>query len=174
MGDVARCSEGKPWDYYNEKLPCKLFGVNADLLIDHAWGWEACTMREIKTYRSESNSLVSGQVLQSPYGFDNRRLVVREMPDRLSLDLVDRRLMTNQIVLTVGYDVKSLAKSYRSEVTSDRCGRKIPKHAHDMENLKRYTSSTREIVAATMKLYSYKHEIKEGSLRGHQNGDKAQ
>ncbi len=158
MGDVARCSEGSPFEYYNEELLYELFGVNAELLIDHAWGWEPCTMKEIKSYRSESNSLGSGQVLQRPYDFAGGKLIVREMTDLLSLDLVDKGLVTNQIVLTVGYDIESLTDSerrrdYHGEVTTDRYGRKVPKHAHGTENLGRYTSSTREIVDAAMRLY---------------------
>ena len=158
MGDVARCSEGSPFEYYNEELLYELFGVNAELLIDHAWGWEPCTMKEIKAYRSESNSLGSGQVLQRPYDFAGGKLIVREMTDLLSLDLVDKGLVPNQIVLTVGYDIESLTDSerrrdYHGEVTTDRYGRKVPKHAHGTENLGRYTSSTREIVDAAMRLY---------------------
>ncbi len=158
MGDVARCSEGAPWDYHNEELLYKLFGVNAELLIDHAWGWEPCTMREIKTYRSESSSLGSGQVLPCPYAFDKGCLIVREMADRLSLGLVDKGLATDQIVLTVCYDIENLTdparrKSYNGPVAKDYYGRMVPKHAHGTENLPRYTSSTREIVAAAMRLY---------------------
>ena len=158
MGDVARCSEGKPWDYYNEELLYELFGINAELLIDHAWGWEPCTMKEIKAYRSESNSLGSGQVLQHPYDFGGGHLIVREMADLLSLDLLDKGLVSNQIVLTVGYDIENLTdperrKNYKGAVVSDRYGRKIPKHAHGTENLSRYTSSSREIVDAAMRLY---------------------
>ena len=158
MGDVARCSEGSPFEYYNEELLYELFGINAELLIDHAWGWEPCTMKEIKSYRSESSSLGSGQVLQRPYDFAGGKLIVREMTDLLSLDLVDKGLVTNQIVLTVGYDIESLTDSerrrdYHGEVTTDRYGRKVPKHAHGTENLGRYTSSTREIVDAAMRLY---------------------
>ena len=158
MGDVARCSEGSPLSYYNEELLYELFGINAELLIDHAWGWEPCTMREIKAYRSESNSLGSGQVLQRPYDFDGGKLIVREMTDLLSLDLVSKGLVTNQVVLTVGYDIESLAdpkrrQEYRGEITTDHYGRKVPKHAHGTENLPRYTSSSREIVDAALRLY---------------------
>ena len=102
MGDIARCSIGKPTDYHNEELLYKLFGVNAEILIDHAWGWEPCTIADVKAYKPENKSIVSGQVLQCPYDFDKARLVVREMADALALDLVDKRLVTNQLVLTVG------------------------------------------------------------------------
>jgi len=158
MGDVARCSEGSPFEYYNEELLYELFGINAELLIDHAWGWEPCTMKEIKEYRSESNSLGSGQVLQHPYDFDGGRLIVREMTDLLALDLVDKGLVTNQIVLTVGYDIENLTdperrKGYSGAVVTDHYGRKIPKHAHGTENLPRYSSSSREIVDAAVRLY---------------------
>ena len=108
MGDIARCSEGKPGDYYNEELLYQLFGINAELLIDHAWGWEPCTIADIKAYKPESNSVGSGQVLQCPYPFEKAKLVVREMTDLLVLDLVDKGLVTNQIVLTVGYDIDNL------------------------------------------------------------------
>ena len=102
MGDIARCSIGKPTDYYNEELLYKLFGINAELLIDHAWGYEPCTMEDVKAYKPETNSISSGQVLHCPYEFDKARLVVKEMTDLMVLDLVDKGLVTNQIVLTIG------------------------------------------------------------------------
>jgi len=154
MGDIARCSLGKSSDFYNEELLYKLFGINAELLIDHAWGYEPCTIAEIKSYKPESNSIGSGQVLQCPYTFDKARLVVREMTDLLVLDLVDKNLVTDQMVLTVGYDVESLKDStYSGEITTDRYGRKIPKHAHGTANLDRQTSSTKRITEAVMALY---------------------
>lgn len=158
MGDVALCSVGKASDYYNEDLLYKLFGINAELLIDHAWGWEPCTIAEIKAYKPSTNSICSGQVLQSPYNAEKARLVVKEMADLLVLDIVEKKLVTDQIVLTIGYDVENLNNSkrenaYNGEVTIDRYGRKIPKHAHGTANIGRYTSSTRLIVDATMKLY---------------------
>jgi DNA polymerase V len=155
MGDIARCSIGKTNDYYNEDLLYKLFGVNAELLIDHAWGWEPCTISDIKSYKPTTNSVGSGQVLKCPYTVEKARLVVREMTDLLVLDLVDKRLVTDQIVLTVGYDIENLKHndSYRGEVTVDRYGRKIPKHAHGTANLGTYTSSTRQIIDAVMELY---------------------
>ena len=158
MGDIARCSIGKEADYYNEELLYKLFGVNAEILIDHAWGWEPCTIADVKAYKPENKSIVSGQVLQCPYEFEKARLVVREMADTLALDLVDKRLVTNQIVLTVGYDIENLtdpkrSAGYQGPVTTDHYGRKIPKHAHGTANLDRYSSSTREIVRAALELY---------------------
>ena len=158
MGDVARCSIGKPGDYYNEELLYKMFGVNAELLIDHAWGWEPCTIPEIKAYKPENNSIVSGQVLQYPYEYEKAWMVVREMTDLLALDLVDKGLMTDQVVLTIGYDIENLTdpkrrKAYHGEVTIDRYGRAVPKHAHGTMNLEEYTSSTRRIVDATVELY---------------------
>lgn len=158
MGDVARCSVGEPTAYYNEELLYKLFGVNAELLIDHAWGWEPCEIADIKAYRPESNSICSGQVLQYPYVFDKARLVVREMADLLVLDLVDKGLVTDQIVLTVGYDVENLldparARAYHGPTTTDPYGRKLPKHAHGTTNLGASTSSTRQIVEATVALF---------------------
>ena len=158
MGDIARCSLGRPGEYYNEGLLYKLFGVNAELLIDHAWGWEPCTMEDIRSYRPENNSVGSGQVLHCPYPCDKARLVTREMTDLLVLDLVDRRLVTDQITLTVGYDIENLKdperrKRYRGEVTTDHYGRQIPKHAHGTVNLDRQTSSGERITEAVTGLY---------------------
>lgn len=154
MGDIARCSIGKSDEYYNEDLLYKLFGINAELLIDHAWGYEPCTIAEIKRYKPSTNSIVSGQVLQEPYTFEKARLVVREMADMLSLDLVDKGLVTDQIVLTVGYEsIKNMNNGYSGEITTDRYGRKIPKHAHGTINLERQTSSTHAITDAAMELY---------------------
>ena len=158
MGDVARCSIGKPTEYYNETLLYKLFGVNAELLIDHAWGWEPCTIADIKAYKPSSNSIGSGQVLQYPYDFNKAKLIVQEMTDLLVLDLVDKGLVTDQMVLTVGYDIENLtnpeiSKAYKGEVITDRYGRKIPKHAHGTVNLERKTSSTKLIIDAVMELY---------------------
>ena len=158
MGDIARCSEGKAGEYYSEDLLYELFGINAEILIDHAWGWEPCTIADIKAYKPENKSVGSGQVLQCPYPFDKARLVAREMADLLTLDLVDKGLVTNQIVLTVGYDIDNLKnpalrRNYQGEITTDRYGRKIPKHAHGTANLKEYTSSTRQITQAVMELF---------------------
>ncbi|MBR5869323.1 MAG: DNA methylase [Clostridia bacterium] len=152
MGDVARCS------VYNENLLYKLFGKNAELLIDHAWGWEPCTVEAIKTYRPASNSLGSGQVLHQPYPAEKAKLVLREMTDLLVLDLVDKGLVTDQMVVTVGYDIENLTdytrrKKYRGEITVDRYGREIPKHAHGTANLGGYTSSTKKILGAVSELF---------------------
>lgn len=158
MGDIARCSIGKDNEYYNEDLLYKVFGINAELLIDHAWGWEPCTIADIKAYKPENNSIGCGQVLHCAYDFEKTRLVVREMADMLVLDLVDKGMVADQIVLTVGYDIDNLTnpdirKKYKGEVTTDRYGRKIPKHAHGTANLKRQTSSTKLITEAVMELY---------------------
>ena len=158
MGDIARCSLGGDRDYYNEDLLYRLLGVNAELLIDHAWGWEPVTMELIKAYKPESSSLSSGQVLHRPYEFEEGRLVVREMTDQLVLELVEKRAVTDQMVLTIGYDSDSLAdpeirKNYRGETTADRYGRKVPKHAHGTANLGCRTSSSQVIVDAVMELY---------------------
>ena len=157
MGDIARCSVGDANAFHNEALLYKLFGVNAELLIDHAWGYEPCTIADIKSYRPESNSISSGQVLQTPYTFEMAKLVIREMADLLVLDLVDKGLMTDQIVLTVGYDIENLqdpviSARYKGPITTDHYGRRVPKHAHGTENLEGYTSSTKRIVAATERL----------------------
>lgn len=158
MGDVARCSIGGAGEFYNEEFLYKLFGVNAELLIDHAWGYEPVTMRDIKAYRPESNSIGSGQVLKCPYEPEKAKLVVWEMADMLALDLVDKGLVTDQIVLTIGYDIENLqdakrAKTYRGEITSDHYGRKVPKHAHGTKNLTRMTSSSKLITRAAQELY---------------------
>ena len=153
MGDIARCSVGRETDYYNEELLYKLFGINAELLIDHAWGWEPTEISDIKSYRPENSSLSSGQVLQEPYEFDKARLVYKEMADLLSLDLVEKKLVTDQIVLTVGYDTGNLKKDYKGAVETDRYGRKMPKYAHGSENIGRFTASTKLITQAAMNLF---------------------
>ena len=158
MGDVARCSIGEAGSYYNEELLYKMFGVNAELLIDHAWGYEPCTIADIKAYKPSSNSICSGQVLHCAYTAEKANLVVREMADAMVLELVEKGLVTDQIVLTVGYDIdnlkdKKISSSYKGEVTTDRYGREIPKHAHGTGNIGHYTSSTKEILQAVSELY---------------------
>lgn len=152
MGDVARKST------YNEDLLYKLFGINAELLIDHAWGYEPCTIKDIKSYRPSENSISSGQVLKEPYNYEKARLVVREMADALSLDLVKKKLVTDQVVLTVGYDIACLERpeissAYRGPVEKDRYGREVPKSAHGSLKIGRQTSSTKLITDAVTKLY---------------------
>lgn len=152
MGDVAKTS------IYNEELLYKLFGVNAELLIDHSWGWECVTIDSIKAYKPTTNSICSGQVLHCPYNYENTRLIVKEMTELLSLDLVKKNLVTNQIVLEIGYDIDNLTDSeikgkYNGEVTTDRYGRKVPKHAHGTINIDHKTSSTKIIMEATVNLY---------------------
>ena len=158
MGDVARCSLGKPGDFYNEDLLYRLFGINAELLIDHAWGYEPVEIKDIKAYRPESNSISSGQVLQHPYNYEKTRLIVREMTELLALNLVDKGLVTDQLVLTIGYDIENLKdetikKAYAGDVTTDHYGRKVPKHAHGSINLPRQTASTRLMMEAVMELF---------------------
>lgn len=158
MGDVARCSLGGPNDFHNEELLYKLFGKNAELLIDHAWGYEPCTIAEIKAYRPETNCISSGQVLHEPYSYDKTRIIVREMTELLVLDMVDKGLVTDQLTLTLGYDIENLTdpnirKLYRGEVTTDHYGRKVPKHAHGTANIHRQTSSTKLIMDAIMNLF---------------------
>ncbi len=152
MGDVAGYSE------VNEDLLYRLFGKNAELLIDHAWGWEPCTMKDIKAYKPERNSLGAGQVLHCAYDADKARLVMREMTDALVLDLVEKKLVTNQIVVTVGYDVENLTnprrrKKYHGKIVTDHYGRQVPKHAHGTANLDFFTSSAGKIMNAVMELY---------------------
>lgn len=157
MGDVARCSIGKPNEYYNEELLYRMFGINAELLIDHAWGWEPCRMQDIKAYRPETNSICSGQVLQCPYSFEKARLVVREMAEAVALDLLEKKLVTDQLTLTVGYDIENTAGgNFHGEIVTDRYGRKIPKHAHGTANLPRKTSSARSIMDAILGIYDGK------------------
>lgn len=153
MGDIARCSVGKETDYYNEELLYRLFGINAELLIDHAWGWEPCTMADIKAYKPEMNSISSGQVLQEPYSYEKTRLVVKEMVELLSLDLVEKGLVTDQIVLSISYDKSNT--HYKGKFSTDYYGRKVPVHAHGTENLVSYTSSAKLITEAVMKLYDH-------------------
>lgn len=158
MGDVARCSIGQKNEFYNEDLLYKLFGVNAELLIDHAWGWEPCTIEEIKKYKPVGHSIGTGQVLQSAYTAEKARLVTKEMVDLLVLDLVNKGFVTDQMVLTVGYDIENLkgknGKSvYQGEITTDMYGRKVPKHAHGSIKLGEYTSSTSIIVSSVMELF---------------------
>lgn len=152
MGKVARCS------IENEELLYRLFGVNAELLIDHAWGWEPCTIDYVKAYRPERNSLSSGQVLTCPYDFKKARVVIQEMADAASLSLVEKELVTNQLLISVGYDMESLAnpdirKKYDGPVTSDYYGREVPKSAHGTVNLDEYTSSTQLITDAVLSLF---------------------
>lgn len=146
MGDVALCSER------DEELLYKLLGVNAELLIDHAWGWEPCSIKEIKAYKPERNSLSVGQVLSEPYTKEMGKIIVCEMTEGLVMDLVEKGLVTDQIVLTVGYDTQSLA-GYGGEIETDWYGRKLPKQAHGSQNIGRRTSSTRLIVEAALDLY---------------------
>jgi DNA polymerase V len=158
MGDVARCSVGGPGEFYNEDLLYRLFGVNAELLIDHAWGYEPCTIADVKAYRPVTNSLSSGQVLARPYEYDSARIVLREMVDLMVLDLVRKGLVTDQIVLTVCYDIDNLkdpvrAQRYHGPVAVDYYGRRVPKHAHGTTNLPSLTSSSRTIVDAAMALF---------------------
>ena len=152
MGDVARCS------VTNEDLLYELFGKNAELLIDHAWGWEPCTVEAVKAYRPSTNSLGSGQVLHQPYTAEKAKLVLREMADSLVMDLVEKGLVTDQLVVTIGYDIENLTdperrKKYRGDIVKDHYGRQIPKHSHGTQNLGRHTSSTKLILDATSELF---------------------
>lgn len=158
MGDVARCSLGKESEYYNEDLLYDLFGVYAELLIDHAWGYEPCMMEDIKSYRPATNSISSGQVLQCAYDYEKTRLIVKEMADQLALDLAGKKLVTDQLVLTIGYDVENLTDAerrsrYRGEIMTDRYGRQVPKHAHGTINMDTSTASSHEIMKAMEQLY---------------------
>ena len=149
MGDIARCS------IYNEELLYRLFGKNAELLIDHAWGWEPCTIADVKGYRPQVCSLSSGQVLHRAYESSEALLVLREMADALALELVSKALVTDQIVLTVGYDIDNLKQgsSYQGVVKIDRYGRRVPQHAHGSFNLGSFSSSSKLLVQAAADLY---------------------
>lgn len=150
MGDIARYSS----HIYGARQLYKALGKNAELLIDHAWGIEPTTINDVKAYRPENTSISSGQVLQQPTDYKRTRLIVWEMADMLSLDLVDKGLVTNQLVLTIGYDRQSLADgSYSGETVTDRYGREIPRHAHGTQNLTKHTSSTRMMTDAVMTLF---------------------
>lgn len=148
MGDVARASLNS---YDRQKLK-KLFGINAKMLVDHAWGYEPTTIEQAKAYTPETKSISSGQVLKCPYSFEKARVIVWEMLELMSLDLVEKGLVTKQLTLTIGYDVENTAK-YKGEIKSDRYGRKIPKHAHGTANIDNFTSSTKLISDAVLKLY---------------------
>lgn len=152
MGDIARCSID------NEALLYKLFGINAELIIDHAWGWEPCTIADVKSYKPVNNCLSVGQVLHCPYTFENAKLIVREMADTHCLDLVAKGLVTDQIVLHIGYDIENISnpelrKNYKGEIVTDHYGRKAPKHDHGTVNLGEHTSSAELIVKATLRLF---------------------
>ena len=147
MGDIARCS------IKNEDLLYKLFGVNAELLIDHAWGWEPCTIESIKSYTPDVKSITSGQVLDCPYDYQKTKLVVCEMADSLALDLTAKSLVTDKLTLTLGYDIQNINNNYEGEITTDFYGRKIPKHAHGTITLDHKTSSSKIIMNALVKLY---------------------
>ena len=152
MGDVARCS------HYNEDLLYKLFGVNAELLIDHAWGWEPCTIEIAKSYKPTETSLSSGQVLHEPYDNKKAKIIVQEMADNLALELVKKKFLTKQLVLTINYDIENLTNpdifnKYFGEITLDSYGRKIPKHSHGTVNLEYYTSSSSIIMESFVNLF---------------------
>lgn len=149
MGDIARRS----LDAQGEKELYRVFGVNAELLIDHAWGYEPCTMEAIKAYRPASTSVSSGQVLHCPYTNEQARLIVWEMADQMILDLVAKKLMTGQIVLDVGYDIENITKGYTGPVHIDHYGRRVPKPAHGTVSLKKHSSSTKELLHETLALY---------------------
>ena len=152
MGDVALCSVA------HEELLYTLFGKNAELLIDHAWGWEPCTIKDIKAYRPTSQSLGSSQVLPCPYSAEKARLVLREMADQLVLDLSDKKLVTDQLVLTIGYDIENLAvpqrcSNYQGPVVLDSYGRQIPRHAHGTASISCHTASSKELIRAASDLF---------------------
>ena len=158
MGDVARCSLGKPGEAFNEDLLYRLFGVNAELLIDHAWGWEPTEIKDCRSYVPETKSLSMGQVLSRPYRADEGRVVVQEMADQLSMDLVRKGLYTDQVALDVSYDVENLtdaarAKAYRGEIVADGYGRKVPKPVHGSQNLGRHVASSERIIAAVREIF---------------------
>ncbi len=158
MGDVARCSEGGENELHNENLLYRLFGINAELLIDHAWGWEPARIADCKAYVPESKSLSQGQVLTRPYRADEGRIVVREMADQLSMDLVRKGLLCDQVVLDVGYDIENLndpgrAERYTGPVSTDHYGRRVPRRVHGSQNLGHLTASTKRICDAVCEIY---------------------
>lgn len=147
MGDIAKCSIN------NEDLLYKLFGINAELLIDHAWGWEPCTIKSIKSYTPDSKCITSGQVLACPYDYQKTKLVIREMADLLALELTSKNLVTGKLTLTIGYDIQNINNNYQGEITTDFYGRKIPKHAHGTITLNYKTSSSKTIMKSLVNLY---------------------
>lgn len=154
MGDIAKCSLGNENDYYNEDLLYKLFGKNAELIIDHAWGYEPCDIKEIKDYRPDSNSLCSGQVLMRPYTYEECKIIVREMVADMALNLTEKKLLTNQIVLLVGYDIANITdKKYEGETKKDFYGRTLPKEAHGTANLGKHTSSMSTMMDAVFSVF---------------------
>ncbi|MGN0346403.1 MAG: DNA methylase [Lachnospiraceae bacterium] len=155
MGQIAKCSLGAPGEYYNEDLLYRLLGINAELLIDHAWGYEPCTIEEIKEYRPEVNCLSSGQVLSCAYDFEKGEIIIREMADALALDMVDKCVVADQLVLTVSYDIDNLGagKKYSGPVVTDRYGRKMPEHAHGTISLEGFTSSSQCLISKATALY---------------------
>lgn len=155
MGDIAKCSVGDFNNFYNEDLLYKEFGINAEVLIDHAWGIEPTTIKDIKNYKPKSNSLSTGQVLSCPYNYKKGMLIIKEMIELLSLDLVEKGLLTSQLTLSIGFDADSLIHSteYNGQVELDHYGRTIPKTAHGSINLDGFTSSTTELMEAVTSLY---------------------
>jgi DNA polymerase V len=152
MGDIARMS------VKNEDLLYRMFGINAELLIDHAWGWEPCTIADIKSYKPENNSISSGQVLQEPYEYDKAKLVVREMTDLMALDMVEKRIVCDQLVLNIAYDILNITdperrSRYNGAIKTDSYGRQAPKDAHGSINLPRHTSSAKIITEHMMQLF---------------------
>ena len=147
MGDIARTSER------NEELLYRMFGINAELLIDHAWGWEPCMMEDIKTYKPASNSLGSGQVLQCPYPIEKARLVLKEMADSLSLDLVEKNLVCSSITVSAGYDSANMDNDYDGKTKTDFYGRTVPKSSHGTFRFLYPTSSSKEITEAALNIY---------------------
>ncbi|MCR5628244.1 DNA methylase [Eubacterium sp.] len=158
MGDIARCSLGSENDFYNEDMLYKAFGVNAELLIDHAWGWEPVNIKDVKDYKPETNSLSVGQVLTRPYSFEEARVVISEMAEHMALDLTSKKLKSNQLTITVGYDINnlngySISKAYGGEVKKDVYGRLIPKHAHGTYNFDNYTRVTSDIIKGVLAVF---------------------
>lgn len=146
MGDVARMS------VVNDEVLFKLFGINAELIIDHAWGWEPCTIQQIKNYKPSSHSLSVGQVLSEAYTFEKARVVIREMADSLALDMFDKHSVCDQMVINVCYD-SSCAGNFKGEIEMDHYGRKVPKPVHGSQNLSRFTSSATDIIEAVTTVY---------------------
>lgn len=158
MGDVARCSIGSSTNPHNEDLLYRLFGINAELLIDHAWGWEPCSMKEIKAYRPQASSAGTSQVLSCPYTAEKAKLIIKEMADQLSMDLFEKKLAADQLVLTVGYDIENLNSTekrtaYKGTVKTDRYGRAVPNHAHGTISLNCFSSSTKKFVSGATQLF---------------------
>lgn len=156
MGDIAKCSIGKKEDYHNLNLLFQTFGINAELLVDHAWGYEPVTIKDIRSYKPENKSICSGQVLKRPYSFDEGKVILREMLDLLSLDLIEKKFVTKHISVRIDYDIENIEKGYKGKISIDSYGRVKPAHSRGSINLGRFTTSAKLIIEKVISWYNEK------------------